>query len=203
MAERYRLEIPFVHHDRSGVVSVTCGPNDSVVGSGFDLLQGAGFDVNMCLGYPTMRAWVISYEGSGYRTLMAWVQVIVSRRYARREDDAPLQEAAELDTSDEMREMGIPFFGWGYPAAIYDAPCNNLGDDARLDWSAETFLVTFPSRLTNHKVAWLAGFRWGYSEWDEAGVRRVSLAPTEELSRAAWEVHLPLLRETCPAWSFV
>lgn len=202
MSEKLTLEIPFVHHERNGVLTVQYGANDSVVNSGFDLLQGLGFDVAMCLGYPTLHAWVSRYEGTGYRTLMAWVQVIVGRYYDRLEDEIPSRVAEDVDAPEELRALGVPFFAYGYPAALYDAPCNNLGPHARLEWSADTFLVTFPSRLNDGQIARLAGFRWGYVEWDEGGRRRVTLRQLEVTGRDVWEAHLPLLRSECPAWRY-
>ncbi len=197
------LEIPFVHQDRPGVVTVQCAPNDSVERSGFDLLQGVGFDPSLCLGYPTMRAWVSEYAGTGYRTLLAWIQIVTDCFYSRLEDAAPERVVAEVDASEHLRALGVPFFAHGFPAAIYDAPCNNLGAAARLEWSAETFLVTFPTRLNGNQVAYLAGFRWGYVEWLEDGQRRVALQPVAALERPAWEAHLPLLKREYPGWRYV
>jgi hypothetical protein len=202
MTEHTTLQIAFVHQDRAGILAVQYGPNDSVTASGFDLLQGRGFDVSMCLGYPTMRAWVSAYAGSGYRTLLAWIQIVTDHYYGRTDDEAPAHVVAEIDASPALRALGVPFFAYGYPAAIYDAPCNNLGAHARLEWAADTFLVTFPSPLNDNEIAFLAGFRWGYAEWDEGGQRQVALRPLMALERTAWEAHLPMLQRECPAWRY-
>jgi hypothetical protein len=202
MPDQPTLEIPFVHHDRPGVLAVACGPIRSVEASGFDLLQGRGFDVTMCLGYPAMQAWVSAYGGTGYRTLLAWIQIVTDRFYDDLTRTEPVQITTEIDNSPALRALGVPFFAYGYPAAIYDAPCNNLGAHARLDWQADTFLVTFPSPLNNNEIAFLAGFRWGYAEWDDAGQRQVAPAQVASLSRTDWDAHLSLLRRECPAWRY-
>ncbi len=58
--------IPFELNHKPGVLNVCYEANQSAVKSGFDLFAEMGFDVNLCLGYPTMRAFVSSYEGTGY-----------------------------------------------------------------------------------------------------------------------------------------
>ena len=128
MADQTVIEIPFVHHGRHGVVEARYGPNPGVEESGFDLLAGIGFDVAMCLGYPTMEARVVRYAGAGYRAIMAWIQVITDRYYGGLRDSTVSLETSEVDTSPLMRDCGVPFFAHGYPAALYDAPCNNLGE---------------------------------------------------------------------------
>ena len=197
------LELPFEHLGRQGVIEVRYGPNTSSVRSGFDALGSLGFDPEMCLGYPTLRARVKRYGGSGYRTMLAWIQVITSSRYARLSDAVPGQVTRDLDASPLMLAQGVPFFAYGYPAELYDAPCNNLGEASRLDWLAHTFLVTFPSRLNGETIACLAAFSWGYSEWQENERRRVSLTPPEPQGANAWHTALPLLRTCCPRLTFV
>ncbi|MFO7698041.1 MAG: hypothetical protein R6X16_12910 [Anaerolineae bacterium] len=197
------LELPFEHLGRQGVIEVRYGPNTSAVRTGFDALGALGFDPAMCLGYPTLRARVKRYAGSGYRASLAWIQLILSQRYTRLDDLQPATSDTDLDVSPQMLSLGVPFFAHGYPAVLYDAPCNNLGDDARLDWLAHTFLVTFPSRLNNDTVTMLAGFSWGYREWDKGGARHVWLRGPEPLQVSAWEAILPVLRSQCPAWHYL
>lgn len=196
------LELPFEHLGRAGVVEVRYGPNISPVRSGFDALQHLGFDPAMCLGYPTVRARIKRYAGSGYRSMLAWIQVITSTRYAQLSDVVPSQVSHELDVSPLMLALGVPFFAYGYPAELYDAPCNNLGAAARLDWLADTFLVTFPSRLNDDTITLLTGFSWGYSEWDERGTRHVRLRLPKALEPAAWQEALPVLNAQCPGLNY-
>ena len=74
--------IPFELNHKYGVLNVCYEANQSAVKSGFDLFAGIGFDVNLCLGYPTMHAFVSSYEGTGYYTASAWIQVVTRREFA-------------------------------------------------------------------------------------------------------------------------
>jgi hypothetical protein len=194
--------IPFELNGKSGVLEVACEPNRSITGSGFDLLAGCGFDVNMCLGYPTMRAYVRSYEGAGYYTASAWIQVITRREFASLDAVEPTAVVATVDAHDLLAELGVPFFAMGYPAEIYDAPCNNLGPWARLQWLADTFLVTMPSRINDHTIAPVAAFRWGYTEYDLDGRRHVEVHPLAVPDDSQWQSHLPLLRRECGNWTF-
>jgi hypothetical protein len=50
------ITLPFVLNRKSGVLEVSYEPNQSAAQSGFDLFAGGGFDVDICIGYPTMRA---------------------------------------------------------------------------------------------------------------------------------------------------
>lgn len=81
-------KIPFELNRKSGVLKVCYEANQSATKSGFDLFAGGGFDVNMCFGYPTMRAYVSSYEGAGYYTASAWIQVVTRREFAFVESSA-------------------------------------------------------------------------------------------------------------------
>lgn len=118
------------------------------------------------------------------------------------EDKEPYKVEIEVDLPDNMRKLGVPFFGIGYPAEIYDAPCNNLGGDAKLEWTAETFLVTQPSPINNNIISYSAGFRWGYEEWDASGKRNVKILPIEKIDSSSWNGHLPMLRRDFSNWKF-
>jgi len=194
--------IPFDSNGKPGVLEVDYAPNQSLTASGFDLLAGCGFDVNMCLGYPTMRAYVRAYEGTGYYTASAWIQIITRREFVSVEVDAPAAIVSSVDVNDTLDELGVPFFGMGYPAEIYDAPCNNLGDCGKLKWLADTFLVTMPSRINDNTIAPLAGFRWGYTEYDLDGQRHVEIHPLVVTEISQWRRHLALLRSQCGNWRF-
>ena len=118
------------------------------------------------------------------------------------QDDAPAEISSEVDISPNMRKLGVPFFAFGYPAEIYDAPCNNLGESAKLEWIADTFLVTQPSRVNDDTISCLLGFRWGYEESDIDGKRNVKILPLEILDCSTWNGHLPLLKENFQNWKF-
>jgi len=194
--------IPFDLNGKPGVLEMNYAPNQSLTTSGFDLLAGCGFDVNMCLGYPTLHAYVRSYEGTGYYTASAWIQIITRREFVSVESDAPAAIVSSVDVNDTMSELGVPFFAMGYPAEIYDAPCNNLGNCGKLEWLADTFLVTMPSRINANTIAPLAGFRWGYTEYDLDGKRHVEITPLLVTEISQWRHHLPLLRSQCGNWRF-
>ncbi len=194
--------IPFTLNRKSGILEVNYSINHDITASGFDLLAGRGFDVKMCLGYPTMRACVRAYAGTGYYTASAWIQIITRREFAAVEADEPVAIVASVDVNDTLDELGVPFFAMGYPAEIYDAPCNNLGHCAKLEWLADTLLVTMPSRINDHTIAPLAGFRWGYTEYDLNGKRHVEIHPLVVTGVSPWQDHLPLLRSRCDKWRF-
>ena len=194
--------IPFALNGKPGVLEVCYETNRSLIASGFDLLAGCGFDVNLCLGYPTMRAYVRHYEGTGYYTSSAWIQIITRREFVSAEAETPAAIVASVDVNDTLGELGVPFFAMGYPAEIYDAPCNNLGDWGKLEWLADTFLVTMPSRINANTIAPLAGFRWGYTEYDLDGKRHVEIHPLVVPEISQWQHHLPLLRSACGLWKF-
>jgi hypothetical protein len=107
-----------------------------------------------------------------------------------------------VDVNDTLAELGVPFFAMGFPAEIYDAPCNNLGSCTRLEWTADTFLVTLPSRIYDHRITPLAGFRWGYIEYDREGKRQVEINPLTDAGTAFWGSHLPLLRSQFSKWKY-
>lgn len=196
------MEIPFILNNKRGIVEVCYEENRSINKSGFDLLKGLGFNAEMCIGYPTMHAYVNNYEGTGYYTASAWIQIITDKFYTSYTDDVPFKILPAVDVLDNMRELGVPFFAFGYPAEIYDAPCNNLCDYGRLEWIADTFLVTQPSRVNNDTISYVTGFRWGYEEWNAEGKRNVRIMPIETIDCSVWNGHLPMLRKDFSNWRF-
>ena len=91
-----------------------------------------------------------------------------------------------IDVSDENLGKGNPYFAYGYPAEIFDAPCCNLAGCRHLKWTAYTYLVDLPSRMNGNKLKFLGGYSWGYEE-DENGPQR--LLPLEILTENDWEKH--------------
>lgn len=197
-----KMQIPFVLNDRTGIVEVCYEENKNSNESGFELLKGLGFDVEMCKGYPTMHAYIKSFNGTGYYTSSAWIQIITDKFYSSLQDDIPEDVLSEVDISENMRKLGVPFLAIGNPAEIYDAPCNNLGKYARLEWIADTFLVTHPSRMNDNTISYILGFRWGYEESDVEGERNVIISPIEIIDSSIWTKHLPMLKENFPHWKF-
>lgn len=194
--------IPFELNRKSGILKVHYKANGSIAESGFDLFVGSGIDVDLCIGYPAMHAHVSSYKGRGYSTASAWIQIVTRREFTSVEAIEPVAVMSEVDTHPILAELGVPFFGMGFPAEIFDAPCNNLNGLAKLEWVADTFLVTLPSRANDDTISRVAGFRWGYIEYDLAGKRRVEINPLVVTDPAMWNLHLPILRSQYGKWKY-
>ncbi len=132
--------IPFVLNSKPGLLEVEYQPNQSIEESGFDLLAGSGFDVNLAVGYPTMCGYVSAYEGSGYYTASAFIQIITRREFDATGTEKPARMIASVDVNDTLYDLGVPFFAMGFPPEICDTPCCNLGEAKKLAWIAGTFL---------------------------------------------------------------
>jgi hypothetical protein len=194
--------IPFTLNRKPGILRVDYESNQSAAKSGFDLFAGSGFDVEMCIGYPTMRARIESYEGTGYAAACAWIQVVTRREFSSVEAMEPADVVTDVDTHPTLAESGVPFFAFGFPSEIFDAPCNNLNGLAKLEWVADTFFVTMPNRTNGYSIYRLAGFRWGYIEYDLDGKRQVEISHLVITGPAVWNQHLPLLRNQFSEWRF-
>lgn len=197
-----KIQIPFTLNEKVGTVEVCYKENKSANESGFDLLKGLGFDMDMCIGYPTMHGYIKNFNGTGYSNSSAWIQIIEDKYYSSLQDEEPCKVLKEVDISENMRKLGVPFFAFGYPSEIFDAPCYNLRNYARLEWIADTFLVTQPSRINNNTISYLLGFRWGYEEWDVEGKRKVRILPIKVMDCSVWNGYLSLLKKDFPDWQF-
>lgn len=78
----------------------------------------------------------------------------------------------------------------------------SIFNDARLEWVADTFLVTQPSAINNSTISYIAGFRWGYEECDIEGKRNVRILPIEKVDSSIWNAHLAMLKEEFSNWRF-
>ncbi len=184
----------FTLNGRSGHLAVDYHPNDDIESSGFDMFDPGDFDPSLAIGYPTIRAWVHDYLGTGYRTASAFVQWIdIERR------GSGAQKTTELDTMEALANQQVPFFSNGYPANLYDAPAHNMHGATWMSWIATTWFVTMPARWTNHEIRPLLGFTWGYEEDEQAGV---SVLPLRRLDSASWDRNLGQLQRQCPAFRF-
>lgn len=157
----------------------------SVTESGFEALK-LPFDVNKCVGYPMLHAYIETDGLYGYERYCGWIQVIERREYSAVDMECPDNISFELDVADEMREAGIPYFAYGYPAEFFDAPCMNLNGSEKLKWRAYTYLVDMPLRRNGNKMGFLAGFSWGYVE-DING--NVGLLDFKVLGEDEWGEH--------------
>lgn len=194
--------LPVDLNGRSGLLEVSYGPIRSPADAGFDLFINAGFDPHLCIGYPAMHARVRSHEASGYGKALAWIQIVTRHEYEAVEATEPIRIETAVDCPETLERLGVPFSALGFPAEFFDAPCANLGALARLAWSADTFLVTLPSRLNGHTISAVAAFRWGYTEWKRHGQPGMSLQPLVGLDYAAWAQHLALLRAGYGQWTY-
>lgn len=197
-----KMRIPFVLNSKKGFVEVEYSKNESASESGFDLFESLGFDSKRCIGYPTIKASIQDYEGSGYYTASGWIQMISNQLFADEYDVNPVNELIELDVNPTFEALGVPFFALGYPAVLYDAPCDNLRGYVKSRWRAQTFMVTHPSRINNDTIEYILGFEWGYDEIDKNNHRHVIMTSLKKCSIEDWRRHLPLLKEKCPEWNF-
>ena len=194
------LRIPFEHQNRKGVARFDYRQNPGPAESGLETIPGINFafDLNLCKLYPTILATVEQYKGTGIRCSLAWIQFIRSRHWLRGQEDP--QSGIGVDMAPVF---GVPFYAYGYNPSLYDCPCYNLADDEeRLEFAAETFLVTHPGRWNDNTVSFLAGARWGYVEYDADGKRKADILPIRQLNGKAWNAWLSLLSEQYPAWKY-
>lgn len=195
--------IPFMLAGRAGRLAVTYGVTEDAVSVGFDVVPDIPFDIKLCRGYPNIHAVIDTYGGSGYRGLCGWIQVITGKRYHALEDHmAPADTSMDVDKLPSIAGMDLPFATLGYLPEWFDAPCRNLNGYERLHWAADTFLTTLPIRSRKESIQRLAGFRWGYVEYDPAARRPVSPLPLEVTGTAAWNGLLPFLKKASPGWRF-
>ena len=98
----------------------------------------------------------------------------------------PSRVLYELDVPDDLREKGMPYFTYGYPAELFDAPCRNLRNSKKLIWRAYTYLVDIPTRINGNRLSCLAGFSWGYTE---NILSEVTLLDFQLLDQKDWKMH--------------
>jgi len=182
---------------------VTYGVTEDPVTTGFDAISKLGFDPMLCRGYPTIRGVIEAYGGSGYRMLCGWIQVVTGKYYRPgSKDTEPAESETSVDRLPSMTDVDIPFAGFGNLPELFDAPCRNLNGYERLRWTADSFLTTVPMRSRNEDIQRLAGFRWGYVEYDPAAHQPVSPLPLTVTAADAWNDLLPYLRKTFTGWRF-
>lgn len=196
------LRIPFENLNKNGTIEVIYKPNAGPAASGFEILKDIAPDLDMCIGYPTMQAYVKDYPGSGYWRYCGWIQLISMAFYSELSSEHPDDVYYDVDVMPQMKQNGLPFFAYGYPAVIYDAPCNNFFNGAKLIWSAETYLIHMPSYVNNNTISYMAGFRWGYKESNSADGKTIDMMPIELIDRASWEKHFELFDRAYKNWRF-
>lgn len=191
-----KYQVPFSLRDQSGFITVEYSENKSADESGFSALLDFPYDRNVCIGYSTLHAYFENSALTGYKRLCGWIQIVERKEMNHRNGDKVWNQTLLLDVVDEhIRKAGLPYFAFGFPAELYDAPCKNLGNCEELTWTAYTYLVDIPSRLNLYKLSCLAGFSWGYIENSKGPV---SLLDFKLLDQTDWMKHLPFIQGECP-----
>lgn len=158
--------------------------------AGFDKISGFPVDRVNCIGYPTMHAYFENMNCTGYRRYCGFIQLVERKEYS---SDGTLRNTVlELDVPVRKEKFVIPYFSYGYPSELFDAPCCNLGDCARLEWKAYTYLVVPLSRISNNQISFVAGWSWGYCE-DKNGVS--AIMELELLDKTQFDMHMEYIEQ--------
>jgi hypothetical protein len=192
------LQIPFNLKGIQNTIEVIYKTNESASESGFDVLN-VPFDPNLCIGYPTLHAYIKNMTSTGYRRGCGWIQLVKREYFSSEALDKPDENILSVDTNDPA----IIYMALGTPAEIYDAPCNNLNGNVKGKWTAYTYLVDMPSRMNEYKMSFLAGFQWGYEEAMENNQLTVRMQDIVEINYEIWKEHILLLKKEYPAYEYV
>jgi len=195
------MVIPFKHYKHDGRIVIYYGGNEDPVKAGFDIIPDLNFDINLCRGFPVMHARV-EYSGFGYRQLFGWIQ-IVTDEYFQSGEKGKVKRLSSTDVLPSMQDLSFPFASFGYLPEMFDSPCYNTGNYAKLRWVADTFLTTVPGRSIKEKISCITGFRWGYIEYADPKQNPPSILPLQTISKDVWNSHLSLLRKQFEKWKFV
>lgn len=196
------IQIPFSNFGKSGIIEVVYKKNTSPVTSGFEIVKDIVPDLDVCIGYPTIQAFVKDFEGFGFARYCGWTQVVRMEFYSDVNSEKPDNTYYEVDTPPPMKQKGVPFCAYGYPAVFFDAPVNNYCEAAKLVWVADTFLVAMPSFLNNESISFLAGFHWGFIEYMDKEKKQIDITPVRSIDSGYWEKHFPLFRRDFSQWNF-
>jgi hypothetical protein len=191
------LNIPFTLRDIPSILEVKYASNESAYESGFDALD-IPFDPDLCIGYPTVHAYIKNMTATGYRRYCGWIQLVKREYYSSEALVAPDEVNLSIDSLDPIHI----YCAHGYPAEFYDAPCNNLNENIKGRWTAYTYLVDMPSRMNDNQLSFLAGFQWGYEEGKENGTLQVSMQGIKTISKKQWDEHIPFMQEEFPQYCY-
>jgi len=191
------MHIPFELRGMPNTIEVIYKANESVIESGFDALN-LPFEPNLCIGYPAMYAYVKDMENTGYKRYCGWIQ-LVKREYFSSE---ALYTPDEIELSIDTVDPAIIYFAYGYPSEIFDAPCNNLNGNARGTWTAYTYLVDIPTRMSDYKLSFLAGFQWGCNEEKKNNKLCVQIQDVKKIDITQWREHIPKMKEEYPQYNY-
>jgi len=137
-------------------------------------------------------------KSTGYRRLCGWIQLIHREYYSSFDVELPDENVVSIDIADPDNI----YFGYGYPAEIYDAPCNNLNGKIKGKWTAYTYLVDVASRMTEYKMCFLAGFQWGYEEEMKDSNLLVQMQDIKEIDITQWHKHIPHMKAEFPRYNY-
>lgn len=191
------LEIPFTHYERNGLVKVNYKKITDPMETGLDAIPN--FNFMNSAGFPSMHA-KICYEGTGIRSSFGWIQIITG--YSQASPDTEVTIEYDVDASDTMKKLGVPFYSYGNLPEIYDPPNNNIGDRLWLKWIADSYLTTMPHRANNDLIQFIVGFRWGYIEYEPKQNRPIEILPIQINDASSWNKHLNLLRKEFNSWNY-
>ncbi len=179
-------EIKVQFTDTQETLTVEYKENTDPHKAGFDVLK-LPFPIEDSLGYPVIHAFFRDMKATGYRRYCGFIQFI------EREDtkNGVIHRDFSVDVTPDLEKACIPYFSYGFPASLFDAPCRNLRDSDSLTWTAYTYLVEMPTRMNDGQIKYLAGFSWGYTE-TKTGCKKIHTL--ELLSRENWEAHRRLLQ---------
>ena len=176
-----RYVIPFTLRNKENNIIVEYSKMNDAKESGFEALK-VPFDVNQCVGYPMIHAYFDNLNLKGYERYCGWIQIIRKEEYNTVDQKKTVTTTYEIDYCAPTK----PYFCIGFPAELFDAPCNNLGSNEKLVWTAYTYLVDPPSKMNDDQMTFLSGFSWGYTE-SVHGVE--SISDFKILSEKDWEIH--------------
>ena len=174
--------IPFVFHGKKNRIAVDYSEIADAHEAGFHILN-LPFAPEACKGYPMIHAYFKDLNLKGYERYCGWIQIIRREEFSHIGDLSPSTVCYELDVPEDITEHGLPYFAYGYPPELFDAPCRNLRGCEKLIWRAYTYLVDIPSRINGYQLSYLAGFSWGYTE---NSLDEVSLLDFYQLTETDW-----------------
>ena len=192
------LHLPFTLCGIQNTVEVIYKSNESIRESGFDILN-VPFDPELCIGYPVVHAYVKNMVSTGYRRSCGWIQLVKREYFSSAALTEPDENIICVDTNDPVNI----YLAYGSPAEIYDAPCNNLNGNVRGKWTAYTYLVDMPSRMNNHKMIYLTGFKWGYEEAMTNRKLAVNMQDIKEIDQTQWIEHIHYMKEEYPQYNYI
>lgn len=112
------ITIPIVLRGKDEVLTVDYDKNACPIQSGFDSLD-LPFPADCCIGYPTIHAYFENMNLTGYKRYCGFIQFV-----QRVEHKSGIKNASTMfiDVDEYSNTIGNPYFSYGYPASLYDAP---------------------------------------------------------------------------------